>query len=318
MKTTFLRDILSVKTALLKMVLLPLNIICYGQDPVLPPTNLGLTNIYDGFAGKPGFVYVNYTQAYGTHQINDASGNDLHTDLKINSLLSLHQIIYLTSVKLLGGNLGFTVVVPIVNINATSESQQSPNVNPSMIGDILQGTSIQWSGKKLFGKAFSHRVEFDISFPTGSYHQKYAINPSSHLYNFGVYHAFTLFLTDKVTVSSRNQFNYNSKILGKLDKPGAFYNGNYAVEFEVIKNLHLQAAAYYLSQLNEDSYDGDPNYYKTHYQIVNTKQSVLGYGPGVAYFGKGGLLIEGKMFFETGARNTTQGIRPTLHIVIPF
>ncbi|RYY38033.1 MAG: hypothetical protein EOP46_00390 [Sphingobacteriaceae bacterium] len=28
----------------------------FAQDPVLPPTNLGLSNVYDGFAGKPGWV----------------------------------------------------------------------------------------------------------------------------------------------------------------------------------------------------------------------------------------------------------------------
>ena len=80
----------------------------YAQDPTLPPTNLGLANIYDGVAGKPGFVYQGYAQLYQTNRIYDADGDNTGSFLKLNSLLSLHQLICLTPAKVLGGNLGFT------------------------------------------------------------------------------------------------------------------------------------------------------------------------------------------------------------------
>ncbi|WP_431241435.1 SphA family protein [Flavobacterium sp. P21] len=279
----------------------------YAQDPVLPPTNLGLANMYDGIAGKPGFVYVNYTQAYENHQVNNSNGKNTGSDLKINSLLSMHQFIYLTPIELFGGNLGVTVLIPVVKITATSQNGDAPAFNPSMLGDVVQGTAIQWSDKKLFGKQFSHRIELDVSFPIGSYSKNYAINPSAHLYTIGFYHAFTLTINEKLSVSTRNQFNYNTHIIGKEDKPGAFYNGNYSVEFALLKNLHVEVAAYYLAQLNQDSYDGDNKYYINQYGIENTKQSVFGLGPGLVYLGHSGLLIEGKVFFETIAKNTTQG-----------
>src|SRR5712675_79183 len=94
----------------------------YAQDPPLPPTNLGLANVYDGFACKPGFVYQNYTQLYETNRIYNANGDNTGSSLKVNSLLSLHQFIYLTPVKVLAGNLGFPVLVPIVKITATNIS----------------------------------------------------------------------------------------------------------------------------------------------------------------------------------------------------
>jgi len=31
----------------------------YAQAPTLPPTNLGLANVYDGVAGKAGFMIQN-------------------------------------------------------------------------------------------------------------------------------------------------------------------------------------------------------------------------------------------------------------------
>ena len=308
----------SMKKALLVVITLSINFRLSAQDPVLPPANLGLANIYDGVAGKPGFVYQGYVQVYGTQRIYNANGSNTGSSLKVNSLLSLHQLIYLSPVKILGGNLGFTVLIPIVKITATNTSGSAPPVNPSVLGDLVQGEAIQWNDKKLFGKSFWHRIEADVNIPIGSYKSQYSINASSHLWAFSLYHAFTFFLKKNVTVSVRNQFNYNSSIIHSPDKSGAYYNGNYSVEVSPLKNLKLEAAAYYLTQFNEDSYNGDHHYYQARYQLATTKQRVLGFGPGLAYFAPGGILFEGKVFFETAAKNTTQGTRPTLRIAIPL
>ncbi|QEM11728.1 transporter [Mucilaginibacter rubeus] len=290
----------------------------YAQDPVLPPTNLGLANVFDGIAGKPGFVYQGYAQYFHTRDVYDGGGHALHSDLKINSLLQMNQLIYLSPVRVLGGNLGFTVLVPIVQINSSSAAGQAPNANPGVLGDVVQGTAVQWSDKKLFGRPFSHRVEFDVNLPVGNYDSHYVINPSSHLWAYGVYHAFTMMLDDKFSISSRNQFNYNSHYVGQKGKPGAYYNGNYSIDYSVFKSLKVEAAAYYLTQFNQDSYGGDHHYYSDHYGIGDTKERVFGYGPGLAYFAPNGVLIETKVFFETAAKNRLAGSRPTLRIAIPL
>jgi hypothetical protein len=290
----------------------------YAQAPALPPTNLGLANVYDGVAGKPGFLYQGYAQLYQTSRIYNANGDNTGSPLKVNSLLSLHQFIYLAPIKVWGGNLGFTVLVPIVKITATNSTGPAPTVNPDALGDLVQGTAIQWNDKKLFGRSFWHRTEVDVNIPVGSYNAGYAINASAHVWALSIYHAFTMFLSKNVTVSSRNQFNYAFHMIGRPDKPGAYYNGNYSIDVSLLKNLKLEAAAYYLAQLVEDSYDGNHNYYQTRYQLSTTKERVLGFGPGLAYFLPGGILFEGKVFFEAAAKNTTQGARPTLRLAIPF
>jgi hypothetical protein len=290
----------------------------YAQAPALPSTNLGLANVYDGVAGKPGFLYQGYAQLYQTSRIHNANGDNTGSSLKVNSLLSLHQFIYLAPIKVWGGSLGFTVLVPVVKITATNIAGPAPTVNPDALGDLVQGTAIQWNDKKLFGRPFWHRTEADVNIPVGSYNSGYAINASAHLWALSVYHAFTMFLSKKVTISSRNQFNYAFHIIGKPDKPGAYYNGNYSIDVSLMKNLKMEAAAYFLAQLVEDSYNGNHNYYQTMYQLTTTKERVLGFGPGLAYFLPGGILFEGKVFFETAAKNTTQGVRPTLRIAIPF
>ena len=290
----------------------------FAQDPVLPPTNLGMANVYDGVAGKPGLLYQGYVQVFDTRHVINGSGENTSSGLKINSVLSMNQLIWLTPVKVAGGNLAFTVLIPVVQISSSNLTGPAPTANPGVLGDLVEGTAVQWSGKKLFGLPFSHRVELDVTLPTGYYNSKYDINASSHLFAFGLYHAFTLILNDKVSISSRNEFNYNTHIIGQEAKPGAYYNGNYSVDYSILKSLKIEAATYYLTQFNQDSYGGDHHYYLDKSGIANTKEQVLGIGPGLAYFAPNGVLIEAKIFFETDARNRLAGDRPTLRIAIPL
>lgn len=288
-----------------------------AQHPVLPATNLGTSNVFDGFAGKPGFVYQGYAQLFQTRKLTGDHGQNLHSDLKINSLVQLNQFIYLTPLKVFGGNLSFTVLVPVVQLSASNSTGSSPSVNPGALGDITQGTAVQWSGKKLFGKPFSHRAELAVTFPLGSYDENYAINASARIYTFSTYHTFTLMFSDKFSISSRNQFNYNTRILGELAKPGAFYNGNYSADYAIVPGLRVAAVGYFLAQLNQDTYDGNSNYYQEQ-GISDTREKVFGYGAGVAYFAKSGTLIELKTFFETASKNRAEGFRPTLRILVPL
>lgn len=291
---------------------------CFAQDPVLPPTNLGMANIYDGMAGKPGLVFQGFTQVFQTRSMYDAHGKGQDSELKINSIVQLNQLIYLSPIKVLGGNLAFTVLAPMVQITSSEMGTSAPQVNPAIFGDLIQGTAIQWSDKELFGKKISHRAEFDLSIPTGNYSSDYHINPSSHNWGYSVYHAFTLMFNEHLSMSARNQFNYNGKFIGSTDKAGAYYNGNYSIEYSLTPAVKVEAVAYYLTQLTEDSREGDHHYFQSRFGMNTTKEKVLGLGPGLAYFVPGGILIEGKVFFETAGQNRLTGTRPTLRILIPL
>jgi hypothetical protein len=290
----------------------------HAQDPVLPATNLGLSNVFDGIAGKPGFIFQSFTQAFQTRGYYDQAGMKTPSDVKVNSLLQMNQVIDLTPVRLLGGNLAFTILVPFVQINSSSASGQAPTANPAVFGDPIFGTAVQWSDRRLFGKPFSNRLELDVNVPVGNFNSRYEINPSAHLWNYEVYHALTIMLDKKISVSMRNQLNYNAHYIGSEAKAGAFYNGNYSIDYSFLQAWKVEADTYYLKQINQDSYGGDSHYYQDQFGIYNTKEQVFGYGPGIVYFSPRGIVFEGKVFFETDAQNRFAGTHPTLHIVIPI
>lgn len=313
-----LKRLLECKKCILAIILFTSLAEVCGQDPKLPPTNLGGANVFDGFAGKPGFVYQGFLQVFNTRADYDGNKMKTSSDLKINSIVQMNQLIYLSPAKLFKGNLAFMILVPIVQISASGTGEHAPSVNPSVFGDPTYGMAVQWSGKKLFGKPFYHRAEVDVSFPLGNYSKSYHINPSAHLWTFSAYHAFTLMVNDQVSVSSRNQLNVNSKILDTEERPGAFYNGNYSIDYAILPKLRIEAVAYYLQQLHQDSNLGYKNYYQNNYQLADTRESVFGIGSGIAFFAPHGILFEAKVIFENHARNRLVGTRSVLRITIPL
>ncbi|MBE9461340.1 transporter [Dyadobacter subterraneus] len=289
-----------------------------AQDPVLPATNLGLTNMLDGAAPPPGFYYQNYTQVYKANGFYDSNGKKTSGDLNVNYLLSLHQFIYLSKIPVLHGNLEFTVILPLVKLSATGTMAKLPGVNPVVLGDVTVGGGIQWSDKKLFNKGFWSRAEIDLTIPSGSGKKEFNINPSAQLYTLSAYYAFTFFLNKKFSVSSRNIINYNFNKSRANDRPGAFYNVNYSAEYTLVKTLRAEVAGYYLKQFRQDSFNGNSHYYQEKMGVADTREQIFAVGPGLSYQTSSGVFLEAKVFFETAAKNRFEGVKPSFRIGIPL
>lgn len=285
----------------------------FAQDPVLPATNLGLANMGDGLSPGPGLYYINYLQAYQSDRLRNSMGTIIKGAPTINSFLSMNQFIYESKIRLAAGNLGFTLLLPLVKISAQATGK-APSVNPNILGGLITGSFVQWSGKKLFNLPYNHRAEIDVSTPIGSYNRAYDINPLANHFTLSAYYTFTLSLGSRLEISSRNQLNYNFAAIDTKAEAGAFYNSNFSFGYSPLKSLQLAFVGYYLKQLNQDAYEGNHHYYQDLYGIVDTREQVLGIGPGISFFSRNGLAAEAKVFFEHAALNRAEGVRCTLKI----
>jgi hypothetical protein len=84
--------------------------LAYGE----PQVNLGLTSFLDGAPpAGPGFYYEQYFEYYNADRLNDNNGNKLPLpDQKFDVAVSVSQLLYMSPTRLLGGNLGFDLLVP--------------------------------------------------------------------------------------------------------------------------------------------------------------------------------------------------------------
>lgn len=303
---------------IISIALFLLSLKAQAQDPVLPAANLGLANITDGITPGPGWYYAAFTQVYQAQSIRDGQGDKVPGNLKINSFFTIHQVVFLSKIKVFDGLLGFTAFLPIVRISATDAGMPTPSINNGVLGDVIVAPAVVWGNKKLFGHPYFHRAELDFFLPTGSYNAHDALNPGSHHYTFSAHYSFTYFFNQALSISSRNHINYNSRLIGTDIRPGMFYNVNFSVEQTIYKTLRAEACAYYLKQLNQDSNMGSSHYYQDVDGITDTREQVLGIGPGLAYLANQRLVLEGKVFWETAVRNREQGIRPSMQLSYKF
>ena len=292
----------------------------------MPSVNLGFTSFLDGGPPSgPGFYYSQYVQYYESDSLKDSKGDALlptgaGEDLDV--WVSMSQFIYQSDQPVLfGGKWGLNVMVPVVGLDMAYDMDAPfPQDNGSGLGDILVGPFIQWDPVMgANGPRFMHRVELQMTFPTGKYDSDKELNPGSNTYTFNPYWAFTAFVTPKLTVSGRLHYLHNFKnddpndgLVGVSEtRAGDAFHANFASAYEVIPGrLRLGVNGYYLNQYEDTEHDGT--------RINGTAEKVFAIGPGaVVHLGKDDNLLV-NAYFESDAENRTEGNRYNVRYVHHF
>lgn len=288
-----------------------------------PLLNFGLTNVLDGAVPGPGTYFFEYVQIYQSDEFKDHDGNDIPGNPRNGFVLSMNQLAHISTRTVLGGNLGIDFLLPVGSL--TADGTFGPggppiSANPGPLGDAIIGPFIQWFPHKLLGRPFLHRFELDVIVPTGHYDRKYTINPGANLWTIEPYYAFTWFLTPKLSTSWRLHYTYNTEnddpweVLQGLGitevKPGQLFHCNYSLEYEVVKNLRIAAAGYYLKQLTDTEFNGS--------EVPDRKEQVFAVGPVVHWITKGGVVFALKTAFESSVENRPQGSRTTFRMIYKF
>ena len=296
--------------------------VAMAQDIPQPPANYGLTSVLDGAPPGKGLYLLEYFSYY-SGVLQDVNGNDVKPngtdDLGVSSALLMNQLFWVTDAELLGGNLLFDVLVPIVNIDTSSPYDL---VGRSGLGDIIVGTGVQWFNKKLFGLPYFHRFEVDFVLPVGSYNNEMGsrpINAGSRFLTIQPYYSQTLFFNDKFSASLRHHLSFNSQfkeIPNVNVKAGTFYHMIYSLEHLIGKKrfnpgvsgeTRFAIHGYYGSQLNDDQANG--------VDVPDSRESVFAIGPNLHFITKKGFVIGIKAAFETAVKNRPKGIRSTIRII---
>jgi len=280
----------------------------------LPGLNLGATSFLDGLPppGGPGVYLEQYFQYYNSSRLLDNEGNEVKLPTsggtfetpQVQTWVMLTQLIYQSNQEILPkGRWGLSLTVPVVVTDVSPNDFIGFQERSYSLGDIFFGPFIQWDptvGK--YGPFFSQRIEFDAVFPTGTYDSLKQVNAASNIFSFNPYWAATLFLHPKWNISWRLHYLWNSTNPDTNVQPGQAIHLNFATSVEVLKGrLHMGVNGYYLQQITDSRLNGSP--------IPDSKESVVGIGPGALYIFSNKDLLFFNTYFEVEARNRTEGVR---------
>jgi anthranilate 1,2-dioxygenase (deaminating, decarboxylating) large subunit len=282
----------------------------------LPAVNLGFTSFLDGGPpAGPGFYFQEYIQYYTADHLTDSDGNEVTfgADLDLEAWVSLNQFIYQSDQSLLlGGKWGIDVILPIVGLDLGPATLPVDD-NGAGIGDLLIGPYLQWDpimGDD--GPVFIHRIEFQNIVPTGKYHNTHFLNPGSNHYSFNPYWSATWWILPNWTASWRIHYLWNAEnddpwvgYAAADTQAGQAIHVNFATAFELLpKQLHVGVNGYYLKQITDSQINGA--------DVPDSREQVLGIGPGAVYHFSPDDHIFVNLFFETLAENRPEGIRAVL------
>lgn len=278
----------------------------------LPPLNLGFTSFLDGIVGKvkPGMYFQEYLQYYESDRFLDNNGKKIPPleDPDFSTYVSLSQWIYVSDIELFKGKLAFDVLVPYVFSSHLNHNPIDLRTNGGGWSNLVFGPAIIWdtimNGEQ---PVMTNMVEFDFSVPSGKYNEpKYGINPGFAFWYFQPFWASILFITPKLSLSWRLHYLWCGRDYKTHIQAGQSIYANYALGYQVRKDLILGINGYFLEQLQ------DSKFYNQ--RIPHSRERVFSIGPGFAYLPSETLAFFGNLYLESCVKNRPEGTRVNIRM----
>ncbi|MDX7986930.1 hypothetical protein FE392_06240 [Xenorhabdus sp. 12] len=262
----------------------------------------GLDNYLSGALPPPGFhtaFYagnIHYTELRGNHgALLPVPG------FKANVNFLAPRALWVTEKQILGGQLAFHMVMPLLDVTLKGNGQSSNNKG---IGDVTVGSVLGYHPQP----DLDYVIGLDTYAPTGRYNRQ---DPASVGKNhWGLQPAMAVSYSPAYGINADLKVMYDINFKNKATNTtsGQAIHADYALGWGVGNGLVLGVGGYVFQQITNDH---GPN-------SAQGKESGFGLGPSVRYANNKGWLLTLKWQKDIVANNRPAGSQVFLKAVVPF
>jgi hypothetical protein len=203
-------------------------------------------------------------------------------------------------------------VVPYLRVLSRAGAATTSGVADLTFGPLV----FQLPDLTLLGRPFSSRFSVDITAPTGRYSSAALVNVSTHVWSVDPYYAFTWLLTDKLDMSVRLHYGWNSTnsdpgaaYEAATVQPGQAFHMNAGASCQVVPLLRAGIAGYFLQQTTDAHVNG--------YAVADSRERVAALGPGLMAMVAGAQILA-TAYWEFAVENRPAGSLFLLSVLKPW
>lgn len=297
---------------------------------VLPPVGVwaggggsypnGAEGFMVGAVPPPGFYVVNYTYYYHASDLNDNHGDNIDVFDDINVWADVLRFIWISNHKLLGGDYGQHLFIPLLDIDLDFKDPVGPkhkkHYSDTDVPYLIYSPFIlahHW----LSGQLHTVVSLCDIYIPTGQDDDNLA-GVGHNFWTFEPVFAITYMPSPSWEFSAKFMYDFNTEqddcptVYGvNVDRdPGQEFHFDYNVSYGLTKSFRIGVGGYYYKQTTDDDYHLNGSIPLPVRNFLeadeNHHSEVFAVGPGLWYNYKN-MFMTLRTQFEMEAENKTEG-----------
>ena len=263
----------------------------------------GTENFLAGAMPPPGFYTLLYGDQYHSHTLRDNNGDQVPVDFMLNVQALATRFIWVTKLKVLGGDFALHTIIPLVNLDVQIGSNRDTRCG---IGDVTFGPGLGYHPTKNFHYVFA----IDTNSPTGSYDKTRLANTGRNYFNIEPLAIATYEQPVGINADLKVMYDFNFKNTATDYSSGQELHADYAVGWGIGNGFVFGIGGYAYQQTTNDTQNGST--------VPNNKGRTYAIGPNMKYDNGKGWFVTVKYVDEFEVRNRADGQQLQFKMSIPF
>lgn len=266
----------------------------------------GVENFLSGAMPPPGFYPIVYGTRYRATALRDNNGDDISAALggfRAEVTGVVPRFVWVTEKQVLGGQLAFHAIVPLLNVDVTIGASQQRKTG---VGDINLAAALGYH----VSDKLHYVVAFEANAPTGKYERGDLANIGRNYWNVEPLIAITYTQPTGVNADLKLMYDYNFRNTDTDYRSGQELHADYALGWGFGNGWVAGAGGYVYRQVTDDKQGGRT--------VPGNRGRAFAIGPSIKYQSKDGWFIVAKYEKQYGVRNRPDGGAFWVKTIIPL